>query len=100
MSGEGNSKFTEPRVEAAIDALRHGCTRRAAAGLVQGIDGRIGKQVAAAAIPGDTQAMRQIVAQLFAIKRLQVVLEGDALKTSGCVFGGLICKSVNWTRLK
>ena len=30
----------------------------------------------------------------------KMVLEGDALKTSGCVFGGLICRSVNWTRLK
>lgn len=30
----------------------------------------------------------------------KMVLEGEALKTSGCVFGGLICKSVNWTRLK
>ena len=32
MSGEGNSKFTEPRIEAAINALQTGCTRRAAAG--------------------------------------------------------------------
>ena len=32
MSGEGNSKMTAPRVEAALEALRHGCTRRAAAG--------------------------------------------------------------------
>ncbi len=30
----------------------------------------------------------------------RMLLEGNALKTSGCVFGGLICKSVNWTRLK
>ncbi len=30
----------------------------------------------------------------------KMVLEGEALKTSGCVFGGLICRSVNWTRLK
>lgn len=30
----------------------------------------------------------------------KMVLEGDVLKTSGCVFGGLICKSVNWTRVK
>jgi uncharacterized protein (DUF2147 family) len=30
----------------------------------------------------------------------KMVLEGEQLKTSGCVFGGLICKSVNWTRLK
>ena len=30
----------------------------------------------------------------------KMVLEGGALKTSGCVLGGLICKSVNWTRLK
>lgn len=32
MSGEGNSKLTEPRIEAALKALEHGCTRRAAAG--------------------------------------------------------------------
>lgn len=32
MSGEGNSKLTEPRVNAALAALEHGCTRRAAAG--------------------------------------------------------------------
>lgn len=32
MSGEGNSKMSEPRVEAALQALRIGCTRRAAAG--------------------------------------------------------------------
>jgi uncharacterized protein (DUF2147 family) len=30
----------------------------------------------------------------------KMLLEGEVLKTSGCVFGGLICKSVNWTRLK
>jgi uncharacterized protein (DUF2147 family) len=30
----------------------------------------------------------------------KMLLEGTELKTSGCVFGGLICKSVNWTRLK
>jgi len=30
----------------------------------------------------------------------KMLLEGAALKTSGCIFGGLICKSVNWTRLK
>jgi uncharacterized protein (DUF2147 family) len=30
----------------------------------------------------------------------KMLLEGAELKTSGCVFGGLICKSVNWTRLK
>jgi uncharacterized protein (DUF2147 family) len=30
----------------------------------------------------------------------KMLLEGANLKTSGCVFGGLICKSVNWTRLK
>ena len=30
----------------------------------------------------------------------KMLLEGAGLKTSGCVFGGLICKSVNWTRLK
>lgn len=27
-------------------------------------------------------------------------LAGDSLHTSGCVFGGLICKSVDWTRVK
>lgn len=32
MSGEGNSKLTEPRIEAALDGLRHGMTRTAAAG--------------------------------------------------------------------
>lgn len=32
MSGEANSKLTEPRVEAALDGLRHGMTRTAAAG--------------------------------------------------------------------
>jgi len=30
----------------------------------------------------------------------KMLLEGAGLTTSGCVFGGLICKSVNWTRLK
>lgn len=30
----------------------------------------------------------------------KMLLEGPELKTSGCVFGGLICKSVKWTRLK
>ena len=30
----------------------------------------------------------------------KMLLDGASLKTSGCVFGGLICKSVNWTRLK
>jgi uncharacterized protein (DUF2147 family) len=30
----------------------------------------------------------------------KMLLEGKDLKTSGCVFGGLICKSVTWTRLK
>ena len=28
----------------------------------------------------------------------KMVLEGGALTTSGCVFGGWICKSFNWTR--
>jgi hypothetical protein len=32
VSGEANSKFSEPRVLAALVALEHGCTRRAAAG--------------------------------------------------------------------
>ena len=32
MSGERNSKFTEPRIEAALSALRAGCTRQAASG--------------------------------------------------------------------
>ena len=30
----------------------------------------------------------------------KMLLEGASLKTSGCVLGGLICKSFNWTRLK
>ena len=30
----------------------------------------------------------------------KMLLEGANLTTSGCVFGGLICKSVHWTRLK
>jgi uncharacterized protein (DUF2147 family) len=29
----------------------------------------------------------------------KVILSGASMTTSGCVFGGLICKSVNWTRL-
>ena len=28
----------------------------------------------------------------------KMTLSGDSLTTSGCVFGGLICKSYNWTR--
>ncbi len=28
----------------------------------------------------------------------RMVLSGKRLRTSGCVFGGLICKSVNWVR--
>lgn len=32
MSGEGNSKMSDARVAAILDALEHGCTRRAAAG--------------------------------------------------------------------
>jgi hypothetical protein len=32
VSGEGNSKMSEPRVLAVLDALQRGCTRRAAAG--------------------------------------------------------------------
>jgi len=32
VSGEGNSKMTTPRIEAALNALKMGCTRRAAAG--------------------------------------------------------------------
>ena len=31
MSGEANSKMTDARVGAILNALRHGCTRRAAA---------------------------------------------------------------------
>lgn len=30
----------------------------------------------------------------------KMLVDGASLKTSGCVFGGLICKSVSWTRLK
>lgn len=33
--GERNSKMTSGAIEAALDALRHGCTRRAAAGAAQ-----------------------------------------------------------------
>lgn len=29
-----------------------------------------------------------------------MTLAGDRLTTAGCVLGGLICKSVNWTRAK
>lgn len=32
MSGEGNSKMSDTRVNAILGALEHGCTRRAAAG--------------------------------------------------------------------
>lgn len=28
----------------------------------------------------------------------KMVLSGNSLKTSGCVLGGMICKSVSWTR--
>lgn len=28
-----------------------------------------------------------------------MALSGSALKTSGCVLGGLICRSVNWSRV-
>ncbi len=27
-------------------------------------------------------------------------VSGDRLKTSGCVLGGLICKTINWTRVE
>ncbi len=30
----------------------------------------------------------------------KMTLSGDLLTTSGCVFGGLICKSYNWTRAR
>jgi uncharacterized protein (DUF2147 family) len=26
-------------------------------------------------------------------------IEGSTLSTSGCIVGGLICKSANWTRV-
>lgn len=29
----------------------------------------------------------------------KMILSGSSLVTKGCVFGGLICKSVDWTRL-
>ena len=29
----------------------------------------------------------------------KMTLAGDRLTTAGCVFGGLICKSVSWTRV-
>lgn len=28
----------------------------------------------------------------------KMTLSGDALKTAGCVFGGIICRSVSWSR--
>ncbi len=30
----------------------------------------------------------------------RMTLAGDRLTTAGCVFGGLICKSVSWTRVR
>lgn len=30
----------------------------------------------------------------------KMTLSGEHLNTAGCVFGGLICKSVDWTRTK
>ena len=30
----------------------------------------------------------------------KMTLTGDCLVTAGCVFGGLICKSVGWTRAR
>lgn len=30
----------------------------------------------------------------------KMTLSGDRLVTAGCVFGGLICKSFNWTRTR
>ncbi len=30
----------------------------------------------------------------------KMTLAGDSLTTSGCVFGGLICKSIVWSRTK
>ncbi len=30
----------------------------------------------------------------------KMTLSGDHLTTAGCVFGGLICKSVSWTRTR
>ena len=30
----------------------------------------------------------------------KMTLSGNSLTTSGCVFGGLICKSYNWTRAR
>jgi uncharacterized protein (DUF2147 family) len=30
----------------------------------------------------------------------KMTLSGDHLVTAGCVFGGLICKSFNWTRAR
>ncbi len=30
----------------------------------------------------------------------KMTLSGDHLVTAGCVFGGLICKSVSWTRAR
>ncbi len=30
----------------------------------------------------------------------KMTLKGDRLVTAGCVFGGLICKSVSWIRAR
>ncbi len=30
----------------------------------------------------------------------KMMLSGDHLTTAGCVFGGLICKSVSWSRIR
>jgi uncharacterized protein (DUF2147 family) len=30
----------------------------------------------------------------------KMTLSGDHLTTAGCVFGGLICKSISWTRTR
>ena len=30
----------------------------------------------------------------------KITLSGDTLITAGCVLGGLICKSVSWTRTR
>ena len=32
--------------------------------------------------------------------RLTIRVAGDAMTTNGCVSGGLICKSMAWTRIK
>jgi len=32
--------------------------------------------------------------------KLTLTLNGDSMTTKGCVLGGLLCKGVNWTKIK